>query len=103
MAKSLKTRIVAVVTATAFLGSMIATTNVFATTTERLELVKLKTDGLVQPLGIDDAQPEFSWQMDSNIIGVNQQSYQVIVKDNNNNVVWDSGVVKDSTSTFIQY
>ncbi|WP_270739381.1 family 78 glycoside hydrolase catalytic domain [Massilioclostridium coli] len=103
MAKSLKTRIVAVVTATALLGSMLAATNVFATSTERLELVNLKTDGLVQPLGIDDAQPEFSWQMDSNIIGVNQQSYQVIVKDNNNNVVWDSGVVKDSTSTFIQY
>ena len=60
----------------------------------------------VNPLGVDfqDAV-RFSWNMDSNLIGQGQQSYQIkLYQDNTTgNPIWDSGVVSSSQSSGIAY
>ena len=60
----------------------------------------------VNPLGVDSQDAiRFSWNMDSNLIGQGQQSYQIkLYQDNTTgNPVWDSGVVSSSQSSGIAY
>lgn len=76
---------------------------VSAKETAKPAVVKLKTDGMVNPLGMDEAEPSFSWQMQSDAIGAAQKSYQVVVTDEAGTVVWDSGVVESNASSGIKY
>lgn len=66
-------------------------------------IVNLKTEGMVNPLGIDEAKPAFSWQMQSEAIGAAQKSYEIVVTDESGTVVWDSGRVESSVSHEIPY
>ncbi|GAA4799322.1 glycoside hydrolase family 78 protein [Olivibacter ginsenosidimutans] len=60
-------------------------------------IVALKTENLVNPIGIDVDQPRFSWQQQSKREGAKQVAYQVIVGTdsvavaNNRGESWDSG------------
>jgi len=75
----------------------------FAAPTVATTIVNLQADHLVNPVGIDSKTPAFSWQMDSNVIGARQTAYQVVVKDNADRVVWDSGKVSKEVSSNIKY
>ena len=66
-------------------------------------IVNLKTQGRINPLGVDTATPAFSWQMQSDEIGAAQQSYQILVTDADGNSMWDSGVVESNASAEIIY
>ena len=58
------------------------------------------------PLGVDSQESiRFSWNMDSNLIGQGQQSYQIKLYqgDVSGDAIWDSGVVTSSQSTGIVY
>ncbi|MCF0133046.1 MAG: family 78 glycoside hydrolase catalytic domain [Blautia sp.] len=66
-------------------------------------IINLKTEGMVEPLGIDQEVPHFSWQMVSDTIGASQKTYQIVVKDAVGNVVWDSGEVKSAVSNEVEY
>ncbi len=63
----------------------------------------LKVDGLENPVGLDDEEPAFSWQMESDVTGAAQKAYQIVVRDSEGNTVWDSGVVESQESTDIKY
>ncbi|MCR4903106.1 MAG: glycoside hydrolase family 78 protein [Butyrivibrio sp.] len=63
----------------------------------------LKVDGQTNPMGLDDDTPSFSWQMESDVIGAAQKSYQIVVSDYSGNIVWDSGVVESQSSNEIKY
>ncbi|RZJ79011.1 MAG: alpha-rhamnosidase, partial [Flavobacterium sp.] len=39
----------------------------------------LKTEYLVNPLGLDNAMPRFTWQMDDNRLGAKQTAYRILV------------------------
>ena len=63
-----------------------------------------KTNKLENPLGIDDATPSFSWQMESNVIGRMQTAYQIVVTNEKTGaVVWDSNRVESELSSAIEY
>ena len=51
------------------------------------------------PLGIDVAQPRFSWQMATTAgeRGYAQTAYQIEVKDPKGSVVWDTKRIESST------
>ena len=57
------------------------------------------------PIGIDVAQPRFSWQMaaTSGERGSTQAAYRLEVKDPQNRVVWDSGRTSSPGSVGIRY
>lgn len=52
-------------------------------------VVRLRTDFMETPLGIDDARPCFSWQMESDRTGARQKAYRLLVSDEESGL--DSG------------
>lgn len=55
------------------------------------ELTGLKVEYAETPLGIDVKEPRFSWQMLSDKRGEVQVAYQIVVRNEGGNQVWDSG------------
>lgn len=73
-----------------------------------LQIVGLKTNHLVNPLGIDEVSPRFSWKMNSEEQGKSQTSYRILVATTKKQLdkgdyFWDSGKIEGSTSTGITY
>ncbi len=62
----------------------------------------LMTEDLVDPVGIDEPNPVFSWKMRSDTVGQRQTAYQLTVK-NGDTTVWDSGKVESDVSVGIVY
>lgn len=67
------------------------------------QIVNLKTEYLETPLGIDLKAPRFSWQMESVSSSRYQTAYQIIVKDELGQMVWNSGKVSSNISLNIKY
>jgi len=78
---------------------------VFAAPQNTTEIINLKTEDLINPIGIDSIAPSFSWQMDSDVIGQKQTEYQLIVAKTSNleQPVWNSGKTNDGHSVGIKY
>ncbi|MCI8497062.1 MAG: family 78 glycoside hydrolase catalytic domain, partial [Clostridiales bacterium] len=68
-----------------------------------VSITDMRTNSRVDPIGIDDATPVFSWKMQSNAVGAAQSAYQIVVTDTKNEIVWDSGKVYSGVSTDIHY
>ena len=64
-----------------------------------MRAVKLKTEYLHNPLGIDIAVPRLSWNCEG---GITQTAFQVICRDENGKLLWDSGKTDGSTMR-VQY
>ena len=75
------------------------------TTMPFAEIANITVNHYVNPLGVDRDAVRFGWQMNSNIIGQEQKSYQIVVRKDSptGTVVWDTDVVADNLSTGIQY
>ncbi len=67
-----------------------------------LSIVKLRTEYLENPLGIDVRQPRLSWQIDSEVRDTRQSAYQIRVRDSKSDV-WDAGKVESAASIHIPY
>ena len=69
------------------------------------ELITLRVNDEVSPLGLDDATPQFSWKMKSDVIGQKQNAYRVTVAKDSifSAPVWDSGKVNDGVSLAVEY
>ncbi|KAB8134170.1 Bacterial alpha-L-rhamnosidase [Gracilibacillus oryzae] len=67
------------------------------------ELTDLKVNYQKNPIGIELDDVKFSWKLTSNVVGINQTSYQIVVKESGGKKVWDSGVVEDAKSVGIPY
>jgi alpha-L-rhamnosidase len=71
--------------------------------------VKLECESLVTPLGMDAAQPRFSWQMQDVRPGARQTAYQIQVASaveilaRGKGDVWDSGRVESDNSQGVSY
>ena len=74
-----------------------------------VEPVHLQTDGMVNPLGIDNTTPCFSWQIASERTNVMQSAYQILVATKPELLhpakadVWNSGWVVTDQSIEIKY
>jgi len=69
-----------------------------------LELQKLKCDGQLRPLGIDNPHPVFSWQLQSEQSNIIQVSYQIkMIKSETEELIWDTGVVKSDHNLGVIY
>jgi alpha-L-rhamnosidase len=67
-----------------------------------VSVVNLRVENLEKPLGIDTAEPRFSWQITSDKQKVLQTAYQIIVSDNKGEV-WNTGKVESDQQLWIQY
>ena len=70
---------------------------------------QLRCEGLVEPLGIDRAEPRFSWVLAPGARGLAQTARQVLVADSpdalaaGRGTLWDSGKVQSNQSQWIPY
>lgn len=69
----------------------------------------LRCEGLADPLGIDRAQPRFSWAIPPGDRGLAQSAFQVLVAGSpdalaaDRGTLWDSAKVKSSQSQWVSY
>jgi len=66
------------------------------------QLYDLMTENQIDPVGLDNPAPVFSWKMRSSVIGQRQTAYQLTVKTGET-TVWDSGKVESDASVGIVY
>ncbi len=71
-------------------------------TTTDATVYGLLTEDLINPVGIDDPTPVFSWKIASDRRGWSQSAYQITVRQGDT-TVWDSGKVKDGESVDVPY
>ena len=64
-----------------------------------MKAVRLRTEYLFEPIGIDILCPRLSWNCEG---GIKQTAYQIIAKVNGK-TVWNSGKVESSAMTYIPY
>lgn len=69
---------------------------------ESKRIYDMRTDDLVDPVGIDNPTPIFSWKSGADTMGWRQSAYQITVKKGSD-VVWDSGKVESDASIGIAY
>lgn len=70
-----------------------------------IEIIHLRTNYQITPLGIDTEIPQFSWQMqaDDQRRGYQQVAFQLLVTDERKSLVWNSGRINSGLSHAIQY
>jgi len=77
--------------------------------TAQVSVTNLLTENLLNPIGLDVAQPRFTWQLQSNKRNVMQTAYEIRVgKDGvnlskNKNVSWTTGKVGSDQSVLVPY
>jgi alpha-L-rhamnosidase len=62
----------------------------------------LRCEYFVNPLGIDERRPRFSWQLDDDRRGARQTAYQVVVTCDGE-PIWDSAKVESDQSVHVEY
>ncbi len=67
-----------------------------------VSVTNLTVENLKQPLGIDTAEPRFSWQITSDRQDVRQTAYQIIVCDDQGEV-WNTGKVDSDQQLWLPY
>jgi alpha-L-rhamnosidase len=74
-----------------------------------MKLAGLKTEYTVTPLGIDTLKPRLSWRLESDIRGIKQKSYQILVSSTleallaDTGEIWDSGKIDSDLTYSIRY
>lgn len=70
---------------------------------------ELQCEQRINPIGIDNKQPRFSWKISSVNRGFVQTAYQILVSDSKNLLdsdtgnMWNSGICKSSQSVLVNY
>lgn len=68
----------------------------------QVTVANLLTDNRINPVGIDVAQPQFSWQLISNRRNVLQTAYEIKVATGNT-TIWESNKVNADSSVHVAY
>jgi alpha-L-rhamnosidase len=66
----------------------------------RMRAIHLKTEYLVNQIGIDMTTPRLFWNCED---GITQSAYQIVAIDESKETVWDTGKVQSSLMTHIPY
>src|SRR5699024_11048829 len=69
-----------------------------------MQITNLRTEYLINPLGLEVLQPRLSWMIESEEFKMKQEAYRILVASTpeklmeNNCDLWDSGIVKSDQS-----
>ncbi|MFC0513731.1 family 78 glycoside hydrolase catalytic domain [Mucilaginibacter angelicae] len=70
----------------------------------QLSVHKLLTENRINPIGLDERVPRFSWQLASNKRNVFQAAYQIqVFTSAKGKAFWDSGKILSAQSVFVPY
>ena len=59
-----------------------------------MKAIRLRTEYLIDPIGIDIKTPRLMWNCED---GVKQTAYQIVCHDEKGDTLWDTGKVESST------
>lgn len=102
----LRSKLLQIVAVASFIFQLLC---VHALPTARVEIVDLRCDSMVTPLGNDSAAPVLSWKLQDSRHGASQTAYRVLVADRMELLarevgnVWDSGKVNSWQSAGVRY
>ena len=65
-----------------------------------MKAIHLRTEYMKNPVGLDIKCPRLFWNCEE---GTAQTAYQILAKDEEDNVLWDTGMVQSSSMTHITY
>ena len=68
-----------------------------------MKLVNLKVESCVNPVGVDEKKPGFSWQIETGETDVFQDAYRITVREESGKTVWDSGKTEKSDMVDVPY
>ena len=74
-----------------------------------MKITALKCGYITNPMGVDTATPQFSWQIESDKRNVSQTAYQITVAEyqddlrNHNKSIWNSAKIESNKSAGIIY
>ncbi len=73
--------------------------------TAQMSVHQLRTENTINPIGIDAAQPRFSWQLASTKRNALQTAYEIIVTAPaiSKSGIWKSGKIKSDSSVMVAY
>ena len=73
--------------------------------TAQVKLQQLRTENLINPIGLGVVQPRFSWQLVSNKRNTMQSAYEIMVTAPalSNKAVWKSGKINGDASVHVTY
>ena len=69
----------------------------------QVKVQQLRTENLVNPIGLDIKEPRFSWQLQSSSRNTMQTAYEIIVTTVSNKAVWKTGKVASDSSVHVLY
>jgi len=71
----------------------------------QVRVQNLRTENLVNPIGIESSKPRFSWQLASEKRNVMQSAYEINVSNaaDGKQVVWNSGKISSDQSMYVAY
>lgn len=75
----------------------------------KLDVVNTRVESATNPLGIDNAHPRFSWQIQSDARGTMQSAYRILVASSasilaaDQGDLWDSGMVQSPDCILVSY
>jgi alpha-L-rhamnosidase len=84
---------------------LVVVINISCTDSKKTLVTNLQCEYLTNPLGVDIRQPRFSWNISSELRGVSQSAYRIIVADSPEKLrkkqgnIWDSEKVMSEQST----
>ena len=89
------------------LYSILIFLSVLSVKAQKTIITQLEVDKLINPLGLDSRNPDFSWRIKSDEYDLNQTHYQIFVATDKifskQSLVWDSGKVNSSESVYVKY
>ena len=87
---------------------LLSTAEIYANNKLPIKPINLKTEYLINPIGIDVITPRLSWEINDERMGALQNAYRILIsKDSialtrNRSLIWDSGKVLSSQTSNIQ-
>src|SRR5215813_13000243 len=81
----------------------------FAADAQSIQVLDLRCEYKLNPIGIDSAAPRLSWRLEGNGRGIAQTAYQLRVADSESALragkplFWDSGEIRSSDSVQVPY
>ncbi len=63
---------------------------------------EIQVEHLVEPLGLDERKPRFTWKLASEVRGETQSAYRIVVK-RSGETVWDTGKVSSRETALVPY
>jgi len=71
--------------------------------TNSLRVTDLRCEYLKSLQGLDHQSPNFGWVLVSDVRGQKQTAFQIVVRNSEGNLMWDSGKIKSSESSHVKY